>query len=469
MPRRVTAPLWFIVAGMRPAARPAVARTATGGLAAALVTLALGSAGAQEPAAAGALTAGTTIPGDILPPVETVTEIRIHGNQSLPDAEVAALAGVAVGEAAGPDLEETVRERLQASGRFETVDVRRRYRSLTATDRVALVIVVRERPGARFSNPVMRALAAVGRRTMVAPIVDHREGYGVEYGALTSVLDTFGPGSRLSAPATWGGHKHIGLEMETPIRGPVIDRLRAGGSRGRRRHPYFDIDDDRTRVEAAAERRIPRGFRVNGEAAWEEVRFAARSDRLVRMAAYLDYGDYRVTPATARRNTVVVRAGVERLAIAGGGGTVVRPLLDARTYVSTGRQAVLAGRFFFDGASAPLPAYERALLGGSPAAGGTLRGWPAGVAVGDRIAAASLELRLPITSVLSEGRVGLRFFYDTAAVYDAGRSIRNARFLEGAGAGIFFLPPRFGFPVSVDVASDFAGGWRVHSSAGFGF
>ncbi len=45
-------------------------------------------------------------------------------------------------------LKETVRARLESSGRFETVDVRRRYRSLTATDQVALVIVVRERPGA---------------------------------------------------------------------------------------------------------------------------------------------------------------------------------------------------------------------------------------------------------------------------------------------------------------------------------
>ena len=433
-------------------------------LGAVLVAIPFPAAFAQELGPSGVSTAQ-----EPTPPAETVAEIRIHGNLSLPDAEVVALAGVAVGDAAGPDLEEAVRARLAASGRFETVDVRRRYRSLTATDQVALVIVVRERPGARFSNPAMRALAAVGRHLMVAPIVDHREGYGVAYGALTSFVEAFGAGSRLSVPATWGGHKRIALEMETPTRGPAIDRLWAGGSRGRRRHPYFDVDVDRARFEVAARRRLPRGFRVHGEAAWEEVRFAARTDRLVRAAAYLDYGDYRETPATARRNTVVARAGIERLAIAGGAGSIARPRLDARVYAAAGGQAVLAGRFFFAGSSAPLPPYEQALLGGSPAAGGTLRGWPAGVAVGDRIAAASIELRLPITSVLSEGRVGLRFFYDTAAVYDAGRSIRNARFREGAGAGVFFLPPQFGFPVSIDVAGDFAGGVRVHASAGFGF
>ena len=65
--------------------------------------------------------------------------------------------------------------------------------------------------------------------------------------------------------------------------------------------------------------------------------------------------------------------------------------------------------------------------------------------------------------------VGLRFFYDTAAVYEAARPLQRVRCLEGAGAGVFFTPPRFGFPVSIDVAHDFAGGVRVHGSAGFGF
>ncbi len=120
-----------------------------------------GAASAQEPTPSGASMARERIAS-----AEIVAEIRVHGNLSVPDAEVIALAGVSVGEAAGPDLAEIVRDRLAASGRFETVDVRRRYRSLNATDQVALVIVVRERPGARFSNPVVRALAGLGRRLM---------------------------------------------------------------------------------------------------------------------------------------------------------------------------------------------------------------------------------------------------------------------------------------------------------------
>ena len=436
-----------------PACRPgAIVRMALASAAAVLATIPPAVSGAQERTAR-----------------EVVAEIRVHGNLSLSDAEVIALTGVELGDEAGPDLTVAVRERLEASGRFETIDVRRLYRSLTATDEVALVIVVRERAGARWRNPVARALAAVGRRLMVAPIVNHREGYGVAYGALTSFLDVFGPGSRLLVPATWGGHKRIGVGLEAPVPGRLVDRLRAGGWRGRRRHPHFDVDDDRTGLEVAVERGLAGGFRVNGAAAWEDVRFAARADRLFRSGVYLDYGDFRETPATARRNTVVVRAGVERFATVGAPGTVLRPHLDARAYAAAGGQAILAARLFFAGASAPLPPYERALLGGSPAARGTLRGWPAGAAVGDRIAAASVELRLPVTSLLSEVQVGLRLFADTAAVYDAARSVRQARFLEGAGVGVFVMPPGFGFPVAIDVAHDFVGGVRMHASAGFGF
>ena len=359
---------WF------PACRPcAIVRMALAGAAAALAAQPPMASAAQEGAAR-----------------EAVVEIRVHGNLSLSDAEVIALAGVELGSAAGPDLAEAARERLEASGRFETIDVRRLYRSLTATDEVALVIVVRERPGARWRNPVARALAGIGRRLMVAPILDHREGYGVAYGALASFLDVFGPGSRLSVPATWGGHKRIGLEMEAPVSSRVIDRLRAGGWRGRRRHPYFEVDDDRTRFEVAVERGLPGGFRVNGAAAWEDVRFAAQADRLFRSAVHLDYGDYRESPVTARRNTVVVRGGIERLTTVGAPAAVFRPRLDARAYLAAGGRAILAARLFFEGASAPLPPYERTLLGGSPAARGNLRGWPVGAAVGDRVAAASI-------------------------------------------------------------------------------
>ena len=142
--------------------RPAMARTWLTVMAAA-IALPSGTVCARERTSAAAFLAMEPIPT-----AQAVVEIRVHGNQSLPDAEVLALAGVTVGDPAGTDLEETVRKRLEASGRFETVEVRRLYRSLTATNRVALVIVVRERPGARFSNPVSTVI-------QISPTCGHRK------------------------------------------------------------------------------------------------------------------------------------------------------------------------------------------------------------------------------------------------------------------------------------------------------
>ena len=162
----------------------------------------------------------------------------------------------------------------------------------------------------------------------------------------------------------------------------------------------------------------------------------------------------------------------------GSGGARVFGHLVSPDYFSVLGVVPAAGRFFSPetervGSEAVVvvsdPFWRRRLNADPEAVGGTLRGWPAGAAAGDRLAAASIELRLPVTPLLSEGQVGLRLFYDTAAAYDAGRPIRDARFRQGAGVGVFFQPPRFGLPVSVDVARDVDGGVRTHVSAGFGF
>ena len=83
-----------------------------------------------------------------------------------------------------------------------------------------------------------------------------------------------------------------------------------------------------------------------------------------------------------------LRAAVERLSAAGHPAAVFRPRVDAQAFKGVGGQAVLAARALYEGASAPLPPYERSLLGGL----GTLRGWKFGARVGDSLLAA-IELR----------------------------------------------------------------------------
>ncbi len=393
---------------------------------------------------------------------ETVVDIRVHGNHTTPTDDIVALAGVAVGDIVDADVVDTVTRRLEASGRFETVEVRKRYRSLTVTDRIALVIVVRERPLASIANPVVRALARIPRQSMLLPIVRYDEGYGMSYGARLSLVDLFGAGSRLSAPMTWGGDRRAGLEAERRVAGVVVDRVRAGGSYGRRVHPYFGVDDRRTRFWAGVGRQLGPGLSLGAEAAREEVRFGAVADRLTRLTVGLEYGG--LSPGAFPRDDVQVSAALERLAVAGQPAAVVRPRIDAQAFKGVGGQAVLAARVLFEGASAALPPYERALLGG----GGNLRGWRVGSRVGDRLLAASVELRLPMGSPISIGNAGFRVFYDTAAAYDVGQRVRGARFLKGAGGGVFLTVPPFG-SVRLDLGHDFRGSLRLHAGASAGF
>ncbi|MCY4119464.1 MAG: hypothetical protein OXG72_00895, partial [Acidobacteria bacterium] len=296
------------------------------------------------------------------PPNETVVDLRIHGNHTVPDGEVLALAGIAVGDVVDETVVHAIAQRLEASRRFDAVEVRKRYRSLTATDRIALIIVVRERPRASVRNPVVRSIARLAGQSMFLPVLRYDEGYGPSYGARFSLMDVLGRGSRVSVPATWGGDKRVSVEAERPLAVAVVDRVRAGGSHGRRTHPYFGIEDRRTRAWAGFDRDLGNGFRAGVETAWEEVGFIGPADRLTRLTVGLDYDG--VSAGAFPRDDVRLRAAVERLAIAGRSGVVFRPRIDAQAFKGVGGQAVLAARVLFEGASAALPPYEKALLGG---------------------------------------------------------------------------------------------------------
>ena len=195
------------------------------------------------------------------------------------------------------------------------------------------------------------------------------------------------------------------------------------------------------------------------EAAWEEVVFGELTARLTRVIIVLEYDSL---SGMFPRDDVKLHAAVERLSVAGHPAAIFRPRVDAQAFKGVGGQAVLAARVLYEGASAPLPPYERSLLGGL----GTLRGWEFGARVGDRLLAASIELRLPLSSPLATGKTGFLLFYDTAAVWNDG-SVRD-QWLKGVGVGVFLDLPVIG-SVRFDVGHDLRGGVVVHSVVGFGF
>ena len=361
--------------------------------------------------------------------VETIVEVRVRGNQSIPDGEVLALAGIAVGDPVGPELVTAIERRLEESGRFETFEVRKRYRSLTATDRVSVILVVRERPVAASGNFVARSIREVARRALVLPILSYAEGYGFTYGVRTSIVDVLGTDGRLSVPATWGGSRRVALEADKPFATGVIHRLQGGTALSRRRHPHFEIDDDRTELWISATRELPVSLRLGTRAGWTDVRFGTFDDHLAIYRANVEF-DTRMD-ATFPRDALFAIAEVEWLDVSGRRAVIRRPRYEISGFKGLFGQPVLAVRARYHGASGPVPPYEQTLLGG----GSSLRGWKVGEFVGDRAAGgigrATLSLELGAFSRASRRQCVLRHRNGLRA-----RSVSaEAAFSQGGGRG----------------------------------
>ena len=129
------------------------------------------SARAQEPAAQ----------------AEHLASVRVHGNYATPDDVVLSLAGFTIGQALTPESIADARRRLDASGRFDGVDIRKRYQSLSDPTAVALVIVVQEREGATPDDPLPGPMRRFTGRLMFLPILTFEDGYNFTYGGRVTV------------------------------------------------------------------------------------------------------------------------------------------------------------------------------------------------------------------------------------------------------------------------------------------
>jgi outer membrane protein assembly factor BamA len=391
--------------------------------------------------------------------VEVLVEVRVHGNHTTPDAEVLQIAGVEVGKPLDRGAVERIASRLRASDRFTAVDVRKRYRSLADTSAVVLVLLVQEKP-LPVGPPMLRPVQTLRDRFMFLPILSYTDGYGFTYGARGSFANLLGPYSRVSVPLTWGGVKRAAFEGERTFRRGPISRVEGVLSVSSRENPHYRLDDRRVEVTGRVERQIAPALRVGARAGWTDVAFGDVDETFASYGADVTF-DTRSDP-TFPRNAVLATAGwdvMDRSA----GPAMNRYRLDARGFVGVIGQSVLSVRALYAHADNPLPAYQQWLLGGAS----TLRGYRAGFAAGDNLAASSIELRVPITSPMNAGKLGVTIFADTGTTYLHGQHLRTAQFRTGAGAGFFFIATIF--QLNVDVASNLSGGTRVHVSSGFQF
>ena len=69
--------------------------------------------------------------------LETVVDVRIHGNHSTPDAVILEISGLAIGTPANDDIIDEADRRLRESDRFAAVEIRKRFASIADPSRIS--------------------------------------------------------------------------------------------------------------------------------------------------------------------------------------------------------------------------------------------------------------------------------------------------------------------------------------------
>jgi hypothetical protein len=410
------------------------------------------------------------LPSSLAAQPEVVAAVQVHGNTLTPTEDIIRIAGVKVGEPFSEKLMADAEARLEAALELDAVDVLKRYASLTDLTQILIVIHIDEGP-VRIDLPDIDVPGSVAKgppvavkrsrlNVMFVPILAGEDGYGFTYGVQLAVAGHRSPRRRLVLPLSWGGDKRAAAEFQQEFASTFAPRVRSGAMIQRRTHPFFDLPGDRKRVWGRADWRLRREVHAGTELGWESTRLAGEKHEVPTVGGDVVL-DTRIDPVLPH-NAVLVRAAVERLRF-DRSRTAIRTEMDANAYVGVPRGAIVAVRVLRKDASRPLPAYYKAILGGTS----NLRGFRAGHAVGDTLVAATAELRIPATSPIRTARFGYSAFVDVAAAYDRGQRLRDQTLNRGIGAGVWATAPLFHFNLAV--ARGLGSGTRAHVSAGLTF
>jgi hemolysin activation/secretion protein len=87
----------------------------------------------------------------------------------------------------------------------------------------------------------------------------------------------------------------------------------------------------------------------------------------------------------------------------------------------------------------------KSLLGGWS----SLRGFKAGSFVGDTMVHTTAELRIPLSSPLDVGKLGISFFVDAGKAYDTGFHFSDLPWRQGAGGSVWITATVLRMSVSV--------------------
>ena len=405
---------------------------------------------------------------------EIVAAIQVHGNTITSVDEVIRASGISVGDVVSDKLLADAEARLRTAIKPDSVEVLKRFASISDATRVLVLIQLDEGPvrvevpdidiptpkvpGPRVSRPTVVRRSRFNM--MWVPILDAEDGYGFTYGAQLAFSGHRNMKRRVVVPASWGGDKRVGAEYQQEFRQRFAPRLRSGAFVQRRTHPFFHEDAGRARVWGRTEWPLRRNLQAGAEIAWQSSSIVGENVETRSTGADVVF-DTRVDPLMPY-NAVFVRSAVERLSFPGK-HSAIRTEVDANGYVGLYRGTVLALRAVHEDFNRPAPAFYKSILGGSR----NLRGFRAGRAVGDILTAGSIELRIPATSPLRLARFGYSVFMDVATTYDNGHRFRDQKFERGVGAGVWMTAPLF--RISVAVARGIGSSTRAHIGAGLTF
>jgi outer membrane protein assembly factor BamA len=390
---------------------------------------------------------------------ETITEIRVHGNHTTPDADIIGLSGLEPGDPATDARLAEAEEALRKSNRFDDVELRKRFRSIDNPADILIMIVIDERSGVSADDLTPGFGARMRDAMLWWPIFNYADGYGFTYGLRPAFADPIGADSVLSFPLSWGGERRAGVELEK-----LFDnqRTRAGVAFAvnRRVNPFFDVSDLRQQLRVETDHAIIPWMRVGAGARLANVDFGdAYDQRHIAAGAHVTF-DTRIDPLFPR-NAVHARLDWRHVDFETGSAGVFET--DARLYVGVTRRAVVALRGQLVRSDGPLPQAEQSLLGGYD----SLRGYRTGHRAGDSLAAMSAELRVPISSPLRVSQLGVKAFIDAGTVWNAGTRLADQTFERGIGTGVFLGAAVL--RLDLDLAWPEDGKPRVHFALGVSF
>lgn len=400
---------------------------------------------------------------------EVIAAIQVHGNTITSTDDVIRATGLRVGDVVSDGIFARAEARVRAAIHVQSVDVLKRFASISDPTQILVVIQLDEGPvkievpdipGVPGVPATRRVVRNRGFNVMFLPILDAEDGYGFTYGAQFALTGRRSTRRRVIIPASWGGDKRIAAEFQQEFSGRSAPRLRAGTMVQRRTHPFYDENADRKRVWGRSDWRIVEDVHAGAELAWQSSSLAGQTVDARSVAADLVV-DTRVDPLMPH-NAIFVRAAVERLFFSSA-NTAVKTEIDANAYLGLYRGSIVALRAMREDFSSPAPAFYKSILGGSR----NLRGFRAGHAVGDTVVAGSAELRIPTNSPLRMARFGLSVFMDAGTAYNKGERFSDRKLERGVGAGIWATAPLFHFNVAV--ARGIGSGVRTHIGAGVTF